>query len=70
MLQLVALGISAIMVAIFLYLKRNNGRSSSKLPLPPGPKGLPVIGNLLDMPTSFEWETYHQWSKELGAFYS
>jgi len=49
------------------YLRRNNARSSSKLPLPPGPKGLPVIGNMFDMPTSFEWETYQKWSKELGT---
>lgn len=66
--QLDALAVSAAVLLIFLYLKRNNARSSYKLPLPPGPKGLPVIGNLLDMPTSFEWETYHKWSKELGMF--
>ncbi len=70
MLQLDALVVSAAVLLIFLYLKRNSARlsSSSKLPLPPGPKGLPVIGNLLDMPTSFEWETYHKWCKELGMF--
>ena len=64
--QLDVLAVSAAVLLIFFYLKRNNTRSS--LPLPPGPKGLPVIGNLLDMPTSFEWETYHKWSKELGTF--
>ena len=68
--QLDTLAILAAVVLISLYLKRNsNGHSSSQL-LPPGPKGLPVIGNLLDMPTSFEWETYHKWSKELGGSYS
>ena len=64
--QIDVLAVSAAVFLIFLYFKRNNARSS--LPLPPGPKGLPVIGNLLDMPTSFEWETYHKWSKELGTF--
>jgi hypothetical protein len=67
--QLDTFAISATVVLIFLYLKRKNARSFSHLPLPPGPKGLPVIGNLRDMPTSFEWKTYHKWSKELGMFW-
>ncbi|KAF5393735.1 hypothetical protein D9757_000328 [Collybiopsis confluens] len=34
--------------------------------LPPGPKGLPIIGNVLDMPTEKEWETFAQWGDEFG----
>ncbi|KAJ7283162.1 cytochrome P450 [Mycena rebaudengoi] len=47
-----------------LYFSR---RRSSHLPLPPGPKKLPLFGNLFEMPTKFEWETYAKWSKELGS---
>ncbi|KAI0033308.1 cytochrome P450 [Vararia minispora EC-137] len=37
-----------------------------KLPLPPGPRGLPVIGNLLDIPTKFAWRQYKKWAAEYG----
>lgn len=35
-------------------------------PLPPGPKPLPIIGNVLDLPRSREFATYHKWSKMYG----
>jgi len=34
--------------------------------LPPGPKPLPLLGNLFDMPVSREYETYTQWGREYG----
>lgn len=62
---LIALTTGALILS--WYLKKNNGGPLSHLPLPPGPKGLPLIGNLRDMPTSFEWKTYHKWCKEFGT---
>ncbi|KAJ7252466.1 cytochrome P450 [Mycena rebaudengoi] len=44
-----------------------NRRRSFHLPLPPGPKRLPLFGNLFGLPTKFEWETFTKWSKELGS---
>lgn len=38
-----------------------------RMRLPPGPRRFPVIGSLLSMPENFEWKTYHQWAKQLGA---
>lgn len=39
----------------------------SKQPsLPPGPKGLPLIGNVLDMPAEKGWLTFSQWGETWG----
>ena len=53
-------------LALYLFLRR---RYDNSLPLPPGPKKLPLIGNLLDMPKGLEWVTYHKWCKELSTGY-
>ncbi|KAK0469619.1 cytochrome P450 [Desarmillaria tabescens] len=38
--------------------------------LPPGPKGLPLIGNLWDVPAEYPWLTYARWAATYGdVFY-
>ncbi|KAJ7441382.1 cytochrome P450 [Mycena galericulata] len=34
--------------------------------LPPGPRGLPVLGNILQMPLKTPWVTYQAWAKTYG----
>ena len=41
-------------------------RRKQPAPYPPGPKGYPIIGNLLDMPTELPWRTYMQWGQKFG----
>ncbi|KAG5638039.1 hypothetical protein H0H81_002159 [Sphagnurus paluster] len=53
--------------AIVLYLYLKHRKNASRLPLPPGPKKLPLVGNLLDMPKSYEWLTFQKWAQELGS---
>lgn len=61
---LIILAAFGVIVLIWLYLMR----SRHGLPLPPGPKPLPLIGNLLDMPQSHAWLTFTKWRYEYRAF--
>ena len=37
--------------------------------LPPGPKKYPLIGNILSMPSTLEWETFAKWRKEYSMWW-
>ena len=54
----------------FILLSRQLIKSSSGnpkgLPLPPGPKGYPLIGSVFDMPIDKPWLVYDEWFKKYG----
>jgi hypothetical protein len=54
----------AVVVAFsgLAFLVVHTGRRC--LPFPPGPKRLPIVGNLFNMPSREEWVTYMNWSKD------
>ncbi|KAI0058422.1 cytochrome P450 [Artomyces pyxidatus] len=64
-LSLVAL---ALAVVFGVVVNRRHRRDS--LPRPPGPKGLPVIGNLFDIPKTNSWLTYEEWARTYGDIMS
>ena len=43
-------------------------RSKKQLPLPPGPRPLPIVGNLFDIPKVFSSPKYRDLSDKYGSF--
>ncbi|KAJ7501807.1 cytochrome P450 [Mycena galericulata] len=62
-----AIPCAALVLGAALYHVFSRNKCRSRLPLPPGPRKLPLVGNLLDVPATFEWEKYMQWSKEYNS---
>ena len=63
-LQLVIVAATLLVIfSITHYIHRNK-----KLPLPPGPRPLPIVGNLFDMPKVFSGRQYHTLSDKYGSF--
>ncbi|KAG0691872.1 cytochrome P450 [Suillus ampliporus] len=62
MLWLIILGAAA-----FLFSRvRKNGQ----LPLPPGPRGLPLLGIIFNVPVKEHWIKFADWSREYGDLLS
>ena len=53
---LITLTVSAV---YWMYYGQRQGQN-----LPPGPKKYPLIGNLLSMPSTLEWETFAEWGQK------
>jgi len=57
---------SLVVSTLLLSILRLRLRRRNLLPLPPGLKGYPLIGNLYDIPHENAWVTYAEWSKKYG----
>ena len=55
------------LLGVGVYLVKQYFSPKAPGPLPPGPKGLPVIGNAADMPTEEGWKTFTEWGKVYGT---
>ena len=54
-------GFSGLVFFVIMYTIRR------RLPYPPGPKRLPIVGHLFSMPSQEGWVTFRKWSDELGV---
>ncbi|KAF8803765.1 cytochrome P450 [Phlegmacium glaucopus] len=60
------IAVNVFLVFVALCILKAVFRSFRRTPLPPGPKGLPLVGNLLDMPVEREWLTFARWGEVWG----
>jgi hypothetical protein len=60
------LALAAVIAGLTQYLYRRLKPFHRRLPLPPGPKPLPLLGNLFDIPASRDYEIYTEWGKDYG----
>lgn len=63
--NVVYLLLACVILGFVVALRRSRSGSA-----PPGPPGLPFIGNLLDLPTSLPWITFAQWSARWGEYHA
>ena len=54
---------------LFKRLKKGTNGNPNRLPLPPGPKGYPLLANLFDVPIDKPWLGYDEWSKTYGKLF-
>ncbi len=59
-------GLLVLVFSLGAFLAIRDYRRRLGLPYPPGPRPLPVIGNLFDIPKEFSWLEYTQLSKKYG----
>ena len=45
---------------------RNGRYNLRKWRHPPGPRGLPIIGNLINLPSQLSWLQFDRWSRDYG----
>lgn len=57
-------GALLLSISIFFFSKRR------RLSLPPGPRKLPLIGNLLDFPSEYDWLAYGRMADKYGPIMS
>lgn len=59
-------GALALGCVVFLYIGRRALGSRTSSLFPPGPPGLPWVGNVIGVNTDAPWLTYAEWARTYG----
>ncbi|KAG1756030.1 cytochrome P450 [Suillus lakei] len=54
------------LAGVGVYLVKQVFKRKNSAPYPPGPPGLPFVGNVLDLPHIRPWLTFMEWGKKYG----
>jgi hypothetical protein len=66
-----AVAATAGLVALFIFvLLAAKGNKDSRLPLPPGPRGLPIFGNMYQVAAEYPWKQQVAWTEKYGPVFS
>ncbi|KAI0069315.1 cytochrome P450 [Artomyces pyxidatus] len=65
-----AANLPVLAIVIFVFRIFEDRRRRKGLAYPPGPRRLPIIGNLLEIPFEHSWLTYAEWAKSYGDIIS
>ncbi|KAI0640910.1 cytochrome P450 [Trametes meyenii] len=58
--------VAIVLVVFVLFLCFRSWTTGKRQNLPPGPRGLPIVGALHLLPSSFQEKTFYKWSKTYG----
>ena len=54
----------AVLTATYLFQQKRR-----QLPLPPGPRGVPIFGNLFQVALKYQWRQQQEWTQKYGPIF-
>ncbi|KAH9952447.1 cytochrome P450 [Russula dissimulans] len=68
--SIIVLDVLVCVALVALAISFDYRRQRSRLPYPPGPPGLPIVGHFLTFPKNFVWLTFTEWGRKYGDIVS